>query len=240
MVQRLLVRGMIAGVLAAFLAVLFARIFGEPQVDLAIAFESAHEAMHGMAAEPELVSRATQRGIGLLTAVVMYGAAFGGLYSLVFSFSHGRVGRIAPRHLAMLLALGGFVAVALIPALKYPPTPPAVGQHETVAFRTIAYFELIGLSLVTLALAVNIGVKLRDRIGGLDAALAIGAIYIVIIFIVQAVLPDINEVPADYPAVVLWNFRVAAIGMQAVLWSALGLFFGMWADGLFRRQARAG
>ncbi len=40
MVGNLLLRGMLVGVLAGLLAFGFARIFGEPQVDRAIAFES--------------------------------------------------------------------------------------------------------------------------------------------------------------------------------------------------------
>ena len=76
MTRNLLIRGMVAGILAAILATLFARALAEPQVDLAIAYEashSAHEAhsMPGMpsAKEPELVSRGTQKGLGLLTAL---------------------------------------------------------------------------------------------------------------------------------------------------------------------------
>ena len=41
---RLLARGMVAGCIAAALAFVFARIFGEPQVDLAIAFEATRHA----------------------------------------------------------------------------------------------------------------------------------------------------------------------------------------------------
>src|SRR5215813_9349228 len=101
MVRSLLIRGMLAGLLAGILAFGFAKIFGEPQVDRAIAFEgqmdkakeekAAGSTMAGMtmsnheAAEPELVSRAVQSGIGLFTGVVVYGTAFGGLFALVFA-----------------------------------------------------------------------------------------------------------------------------------------------------------
>ncbi|NWM64838.1 CbtA family protein, partial [Escherichia coli] len=69
----------------------FARVFGEPQVDHAIAFEEKMSQAAGTAAEPELVTRATQAGIGLFTGIVVYSAALGGLFSLVFAFVHGRV-----------------------------------------------------------------------------------------------------------------------------------------------------
>ena len=50
-----------------------------PQVDRAIAFEDQMNRVKGEAPEPELVSRAVQSGVGLLTGVVVYGTAFGGL-----------------------------------------------------------------------------------------------------------------------------------------------------------------
>ena len=42
MVRELLIRGMIAGLIAGLLAFGIAKIFGEPQVDRAIAFEEQH------------------------------------------------------------------------------------------------------------------------------------------------------------------------------------------------------
>lgn len=79
--DRLLPRGMFAGILAALLAFLFARIFGESQVNLSIAYEAHQAALAHEPAEPELVSRAVQAGWGLLTAIVVYGAAYGGLFA---------------------------------------------------------------------------------------------------------------------------------------------------------------
>lgn len=238
MTRDLLIRGMLAGILAAILAVLFARAFAEPQIDLAIAFEGAHAAMHHApeaAPEGELVSRTTQKSAGLLTAVGLYGAAVGGIFALVFAVTYGRIGRMGPRSLALLLALGAFLAIALVPALKYPPTPPAVGQHETVAFRTIAYFAMIAFSVVALILSIKVGTLAMARVGVLNGILlGIGG-YITLVSVLQLVLPPINEVPSDFPAVVLWNFRVASIAMQALLWATIGLSFGAMADRVLRR-----
>ena len=127
MAGRLLARGMIAGVCAACLAFIFARLFGEPQVALSIAFEAAHDAAKGIAPEPELVSRSIQASLGLLTAAVMYGAAYGGVFAVVFSLAYGWVGGLSPRALALLLAGAGCLTFVLIPDLKSPPNPPAVG-----------------------------------------------------------------------------------------------------------------
>lgn len=237
MARALLIRGMLVGVLAALLAVLFARLVAEPQVDLAITFEAARDHMAGMAEEPELVSRATQKGTGLLTAVGLYGAATGGIFSLVFAALYGRWSRLGPRSTALLLSAAAFIAIALVPALKYPPNPPAVGLHETVGLRTATYFGMIGLSLLALVIAVRLGGGLAPRLGAFNAALAAGGCYVALITLVQAVLPSINEVPADFPAVLLWNFRIASLAMQAILWGAIGIAFGIAAERTLRSAA---
>lgn len=243
MVGNLLLRGMLAGVIAALLATLFARVFAEPQVDLAIAFEAAHDHLaHAMnhaaggAPEAELVSRATQKGLGLLTALALYGAAVGGLFSLVFAATYGRTTPIGPRSLALLLAAAGFLAIALVPALKYPPTPPAVGQHETVGLRTVAYFTMTALSIVALLGALRLRAMLAERLGAFNAALAAAGGFVAAVAVLQFVVPAINEVPHDFPATVLWDFRIASLATQAVLWTTIGVAFGAFANALLTRQ----
>jgi len=103
----LLIRGMLVGVVAGLLAFGFAKLFGVPQVDFAIAFEEQVGQARGDAPETEMVSRAVQTGIGLLTAAVVYGAALGGLFALVFAVAYGRIGRLSPRLTAALLAGAG-------------------------------------------------------------------------------------------------------------------------------------
>ncbi|MFT8800923.1 MAG: CbtA family protein, partial [Gluconobacter cerinus] len=151
MTGRLLSRGMIAGISAALLAFVFARFFGEPQVNLAIAFESAKDLAAGDPPEPEIISRGIQASFGLLTAAVMYGAAYGGIFATIFAFAYGRVGRFSPRALSALLAAAAFVVFVLVPDLKYPPNPPAVGLPSTIGLRTGAYFGMIALSLCAAA-----------------------------------------------------------------------------------------
>ena len=169
MVGALLLRGMLVGVLAGLLGFGFLKIAGEPSVDRAIAFESRLDAAKaeaeakamaakGMAmpkqeAEPELVSRRVQAGIGLFTGVAIYSAAFGGLFALAFALAHGRMGDLSPRSTAALLAAAGFVAVYVVPDLKYPANPPSVGDPETIGVRTALYFSMIAISLAAMIAA---------------------------------------------------------------------------------------
>ena len=41
-------------------------------------------------------------------------------------------------------------------------------------------------------------------------------------------------VPAAFPATALWRFRLASVGVQAVLWATLGIGFGALTE---RREA---
>ena len=230
MVRTLLIWGMVVGIVAGLLAFGFAKIFGEPQVDRAIAFEDQMDRAKGEAPEPELVSRAVQSGVGLLTGVVVYGTALGGLFALAFAFAYQRIGRLSARGTSALLAAAGFVAIFLVPQLKYPSNPPSVGQPETIGYRSELFFLMILISVAALSLAIVIAPRLAARYGNWNGALLAAAVFIVIIVVAQVLLPDINEVPDQFPAVVLWRFRIVSLGIQLILWATFGLLFGVLAE----------
>lgn len=236
MVGNLLLRGMVVGVIAGLCAFGFARVFGEPQVDRAIAFEeqtaAAEQAASGQPAmeEPEIVSRTTQAGVGLLTGVVVYGAAVGGLFSLVFAYAYGRIGRLGPRGTAALLAVGGFIAVVLVPFVKYPATPPAVGNPETIGARTELFFVMIVVSLIVAVAAISLAQRLWAKYGAWNASILAGLAFVAVVAIAQYALPTVNEVPENFSADLLWRFRTASLGIHVILWSVIGLGFGALAE----------
>jgi hypothetical protein len=227
MVGSLLLRGMLVGVVAGLLAFGFARVFGEPQVDRAIAFEEQMSEAKREAPEPQLVSRPTQAGIGLFTGVVVYSAAIGGLISLVFVFIYGRVGSLGPRGTAALLALGGFVAIVLAPDLKCPANPPSVGNPDTIGFRTVLFFIMLVISVAALVLMVALARPLRARYGGWNATSPASTTSW------SSRSPNMRcrtSMRCRSSSRVLWRFRVAVLGVQVVLWTTLGLLFGALAE----------
>jgi predicted cobalt transporter CbtA len=242
MVGNLLLRGMLVGVVAGLLCFGFLKVFGEPQVDRAIAFETQMDLAKAQAkadaerakgiavtpeeSEPELVSRPVQAGVGLLTGVVVYSAAFGGLFALVFAFIHGRVGRFGPRANSALLAAAGLVAIYVIPNLKYPANPPSVGNPDTIGIRTALYFAMIAISIAAMVAAVMLRRRLLASRGAWNASLIAGAAYLLIVIVAGLLMPTINEVPDLFPAVILWKFRMASMGAQVIMWSTIGLAFG--------------
>ena len=230
MVGKLLLRGMFVGVLAGLLAFSFARIFGEPPVDRAIAFEEQVSQAKEETPEPELVSRDVQAGLGLGTALVVYGAAIGGLFALVFAFVYQRMGNLNARATAALIALGAFIAVALLPLLKYPANPPAVGNPDTIGPRTQLFLAMLVISLVALILAVLVAQRFWGQLGGWNSSAMAGLMFLLIVGIAQYALPAVDEVPEHFSADVLWQFRVAVLGIQLVLWTTIGLLFGALAE----------
>lgn len=241
----LLVRGLIVGLFAGLLAGTFAYVMGEPHIDSAIAIEEAAGAAHthdasgnAVPADPEegpLVSRDGQR-FGLFLATSLYGVALGGIFAVGFALLRRKLRTSSDSYAALGLAAAGFVGIVLVPFLKYPPNPPAVGDPETITKRTITYL----LTLVIGLLAVWAGVAasrwaarfgdapwLRSEILGLAVG---GAAFLATVVAAYLILPTINEVPGSFPATLLWQFRLASLGTQATLWLLLGIGYAALVD----------
>ena len=247
MVGALLTRGMLVGILAGILSFGFLKLVGEPPVDRAIAFETAmddakdhtkadHVMTKGMTmpkedTEPELVSRSVQSGIGLFTGVAVYNTAFGGLFALVFAFAYRRMGDFDPKN--DVRAAGHFRHCrGLYRSKSEIPGQPAIGwRSETIGMRTALYFAMIAISLAAMIASWMLRNRLVPQYGRWNAALTGIAAYLIVVVAAGLALPAVNEVPEAFPAVVLWQFRMASAGAQLVMWSTIGLAFGVLAEG---------
>jgi hypothetical protein len=237
-VQSLLIRGMLVGLLGGVLALGFAKVFGEPEIDRAISFEEKIAEANNEPPEEQLVSRDVQGTFGLGAGVCLFGIALGGLFSLAFAVAYGRVGKFSVRTTSGLVALGAFVAIVLVPFLKYPANPPSVGTEETINERTLYYFTMILASAVAAVVAVRVGQMLRSKTNGSwDATIAGVAVFLLIVLAVGLIMPTVNEVPEGFPAATLWRFRIASLGTQAVLWGTIGLAFGALTERSLRATA---
>ncbi|MEV0421018.1 CbtA family protein [Streptosporangium canum] len=239
MITKLIVRGMLAGLLAGLFAAVFAYTVGEPRIDQAIALEEAAAAAaphshqeaepaghsHGEGEAP--VSRDGQR-FGLFLALGLYGVAVGGLFALAYAAVRGRAGPRSEPVLAITLAAAAFTAIVLVPFLKYPANPPAVGDPETINQRTVLYLVAVVIGILAVAAgaathryAARSEPWLRWTATGATTLLPVAAAWIL--------LPEIDEVPQGFPAGLLWDFRIASIGTQAVFWLGVGVLFAFAA-----------
>ena len=242
----LLVRGMLVGLVAGVLAFVVAKVIGEPSVGSAIAFEGLHDAAEhaGTVAEAghvhaEEFSRSTQSGIGLFTGLTLFGIAIGGIFALAFACVQGRLGGLGVRGTAALVAVVGFLGVYLVPFLKYPANPPAVGDADTIGRRTALYVAMMLLALAVVGSAVFYSRSLAPRLGAWNAGVLslLGAV--VAIGVAYVLMPGVNEVPDDFPADVLWDFRIASLAIQATVYAGVGLLFGWLTERSITASVRA-
>jgi hypothetical protein len=230
MLRTLLIWGLLAGLCGGLLATGFSEVVGEPAVEQAITFEQAQARAAGEPAEHAEVSRGVQRSAGLFTAAAVFGLSVGGLFALAFAFAYGRVGRASPARTALWLAAGAFVVVFLVPFLKYPANPPSIGDPDTIGRRTQLYLAMVACSLLAAVAALRIRAWLAARRDPGTATVVAGLAYIAVVVAAALMLPGVHEVPRTFPATTLWRFREASVGMQAVLWTTIGLVFAAAAQ----------
>ncbi len=244
--SKFLIRGLLAGLIAGLAAFAVAYVVGEPQINAAIALEeagaAAHEAPDGHTHDESAdhthdaesgveIPRATQSTWGLLTGTVAIGLAMGGVTALAAAFALGRIGTLKPTQTTALVALLGFVSMGLVPFLKYPATPPAVGDPATINQRMTLHFVFLAICVLAIVAETMFAAALLRRGGSVYAATIVPALgFLVIVGMAAYLLPTVNEV-GEFPADTLWFFRRASILTTAALWATLGIVL----TGLIRR-----
>ena len=222
-----IIAAVIAGALAGLLASVLTTFTAEPVIDQAIALEesrAAAEEHSTVVAEPEIVSRSDQKGFGRFAAYGLGGAAYGVIFGIAFLSLRRRPGDAFGRALlAGALVAGAFT---VMPFVKYPPNPPAVGDPATISERQWKYLALIFLSLVVLSAAARLSRRLRERQWLDDERLiAVGLAVVVPLGLILALLPPFSD-PIEVPANLVWRFRIASLGGNLLLWAVLAMTFG--------------
>ncbi|MBO1753873.1 CbtA family protein [Allobranchiibius sp. CTAmp26] len=266
MERALILRGALAGAVGGFLAFVFARIFAEPQISAAINYESGRDAAQNAldkaagqavpAMGPDIFSRTIQANVGIGVGMVFFGVAMGLLFAVTYTICLGRAGGVRARTLALLVAGGGLLSMYVVPFLKYPANPPAIGHEDTIRSRSVLYLTMTLAAVLLLIGAVLLGRWLQARLGTWNAALAAGAAYVVAVGIVMALLPSLGELAANvhtfgrhatetplplrdpqgrivypgFPADTLATFRIYSLLAQVILWGAIGLVFAPLAE----------
>lgn len=220
---RFLKLGALAGLVGGIALALFLRFVGEGPIGDAIALEEARA--HEGAAHEELFTRAAQQIGGMIGAAV-YGVCIGAVFVVVFALVRHRLSAKDDWRRATAMAALAFTTVSLVPFVKYPANPPAVGNPDTIGRRTALFVLMILWSAIATWAGWRVAQWLRAR-GHADhrrlpAAVATWAVVVAAGFILLPGTPD----AVDAPATLVWRFRVAALGGQAVFWSVLGCTLG--------------
>jgi hypothetical protein len=165
-IKGFVLRGLAAGAAGGAATALFLRFVTETQIDFALRFEDATSIGAGPGEAAEF-SRGTQHWGGM-AAAVLYGAVLGVVLGVTVAALHHRIAARNEFGRAIKVAGGAFVAIVLIPSLKYPPSPPTVGDPDTVSQRTTDYLLLMAASVVVVFAAFFLWQALTER--GLDGA----------------------------------------------------------------------
>jgi hypothetical protein len=248
---------LVPGAVAGVVAYAFSRVMIEPLIGAAVDYEGAREHAEAQLAGGdhdhghELFTRAVQENVGAAVGVIVFGIAMGVLFAVAHTAIRGVLERRGFRPdatgLALLVAAGMFVAIALVPGLKYPANPPTVGLEDTIGARSSTFLTMTVISVVAAGLALAAGLAWSRRWGIWRATAAAVGGYVVVILIAMVLLPSFYEVPGPiagpaglvldgFPAEVLAEFRVHSLANQALLWLTIGATWSCLAALAARRR----
>ena len=242
-VRSFLVRGLLVGVLAGLSTFVVGYYVAEPHVQAAIDVEEAAAAAEPLADDHHeedgtVVSRHDQRTWGLLTGTLTMGVVLGGLVALAAGGVVGRLGALGVGQSTALVALLGWVSVALVPFLKYPASPPAVGNPDTIGARTGWFFLFLAISVAMAVIATVLAQRVYERSGAFPAVVAGAVSYLLVMVVVGQALPTVNEI-GDFPADTLWYFRRASLIVTGSLWAVIGVLLTAAVRRLHAQQTAA-
>jgi predicted cobalt transporter CbtA len=224
---KLLRDGVTAGAAAGIAAALTLWLVVEPVIRRALQIEEARgSGTAGHASDP-LVSRTAQITGGLATAVLV-GVLVGVVFAVVFARTRHRLPGRTDVARAGTLAATAFLVLALLPAIKVPANPPAVGDPDTVTQRTLLYLLTILVGVLGTGLVWAVERRLATRGLGLPARAVVttGVAVAWLVAVIALVPGPADQVPADVPPGLLWDFRVASLAQIGSMWLVLGLVFG--------------
>jgi hypothetical protein len=216
---RIILRGALSGAVAGILGFVFARIFAEPVINQAISYESGRDdilaALNKAAGRvvapdgPEIFSRTIQSTIGAACGIIAFSAAMGALVAVAYLVLHGRF-KVRPRNLAWMIAGFGFLGVYLLPFVKYPANPPAIGHTFTITTRGQLYLSMVACSLILLGLAVYLARKLAPRFGWTGAVVMSAVAFLVAYGVIIGLLPSLGNLNANVAATSQFGYARAA------------------------------
>jgi predicted cobalt transporter CbtA len=220
---------LLAGAIAGTILGIINQVAVEPYIEQAIELEMQNTAQSGQVINPAEFAayRFWQKG-GEIVAGTILGLSIGSLYGIVFAYTRGSISGNNNKKKALIVASIMWLVLFLMPALKYPPNPPAVGNPETiydrqslyVAFLAISGFSALGLAFLYRKIASSNTKK--AIIPSAYAAIMAGA------YLAMPANPD----PINAPIDLVIGFRITSGITISMFWALLGVIFAAFWDKL--------
>jgi predicted cobalt transporter CbtA len=223
-----------SGLIAGIVLGLINQAVVEPFIDRAISIETQRYVARGESIDTAQQSqyRVWQKG-GEVVAAAMYGVSLSALFGIVFVYSRHSLPGFTSKKKALFLAAIMFFVIFLIPALKYPANPPAVGNPSTIYYREMLYVGFIavsGFSALALALSYK---KLKTYLSEKKTTvmLIVSLIYAIIMIGAYLTFPP-NPDKVTIPMNLIISFRIASVCSIGIFWGVLGMIVGLFWDKL--------
>lgn len=163
---------------------------------------------------------------GEIAAGAVLGLSLSSLVGVVFAYSRNSIPGSSNKKKALILVGVMWFALFLVPALKYPANPPAVGDPQTIGYRQSLYMGYLAISgFGALGLAF-----LYRRMGQMHAKkvmipVAYAALMLTAYF---AMPPNPDQITA--PMDLVTSFRIASASTMSILWGLMGIILGAFWD----------
>jgi predicted cobalt transporter CbtA len=229
---------LLAGAIAGTILGILNQGIVEPYIEQAIALENEKAAAAG---EGEIINaiefnnyRLWQRG-GEIAAGTILGTSTAALFGIVFAYSRKSIPGSNNKKKALILAGIMWFVIFLVPALKYPANPPAVGEPETIYYRQslyLAYLAISGFTALGVAFMYGKMKQAMIKSNHKDSRMLIGlpvVIHAVIIITAYLVLPP-NPDAINAPMDLVTGFRIASGFTMSIFWGLLGIILGAFWD----------
>ena len=220
---------LLAGAIAGTILGAINQVAVEPYINHAVELEVQNTNQSSQIINPAEFTayRLWQRG-GEIVAGTILGLSIGSLFGIVFAYTHSSVPGSNNKKKALIVAGIMWFVLFLMPALKYPANPPAVGDPETIYYRQslyVAFLVISGFSALGLAF-------LYRKMGALNIKKSIIPVaYAAIISGAYLAMPA-NPDPINAPMDLVMGFRITSAITISMFWGLLGVIFGTFWDKL--------
>jgi predicted cobalt transporter CbtA len=213
-----------AGVIAGLILAGVNYFVAEPFIDQAIGIEVENSIAAGETVDMnELNTYRIWQKEGTFAAGALLGLTYGAILGIVYVISRKYLPSNDDRKKALLLAGLMCLALYIVPFLKYPANPPAVGDPETIELRDTLYttFQLTS-GLIVLGLSV---VLFKFRTVNYLKYL-VPVFYIGLVGFIFAIFPP-NPDAITAPMDLVNSFRMVTFSTMVMFYLVLGIIFGM-------------
>lgn len=228
---------LLAGAIAGTILGAINQVVVEPYIDHAIELEMLQQNTTAQSGQvitnpAEFAAyRFWQKG-GEIIAGTILGLSIGSLYGIVFAYTRGSIsGTNNNKKKALIVAGIMWLVLFLMPALKYPPNPPAVGNPETIYYRQslyVAFLAISGFSALGLAFLYRKMMVAPSNNTKKKVIIIPSAVYAAIMAGAYLAMPA-NPDPINAPIDLVIGFRITSAITISMFWAVLGVIFGaLW------------